>query len=74
MKEAICYFFVSGNVSIERPNISGVIDYGDGDCDNLAIFTTSDGEVIEILLDLCKTLKSKLSIVFLIHKILMGYI
>jgi len=51
VKEAICYFFVSGNVSIERPNVSGVIDYGDGDCDNLAIFTTSDGEVIEISLD-----------------------
>ena len=51
VKEAICYFFVSGNVSIERPNINGVLDYGNGECDNLAIFTTSDGEVIEISLD-----------------------
>ncbi len=51
MKEAICYFFVSGNVEIERPNVSGVLDYGNGECDNLAIFTTSNGEVIEISLD-----------------------
>ncbi len=51
VKEAICYFFVSGNVEIERPNVSGVLDYGNGECDNLAIFTTSNGEVIEISLD-----------------------
>ena len=47
-REATCRFFVSGTVEITRPNVSGVLDFGDGTCDDLATFTTADGVVTEI--------------------------
>jgi hypothetical protein len=49
-REAVCKFFVSGSMYVDRPNRSGVLDFGDGDCDNKATFTTNDGEVKEIIL------------------------
>lgn len=49
-REAVCFFFVSGSVDVVRPNISGTFDYGDGDCDNMATFTTEDGQVFDIIL------------------------
>ena len=50
-REVICYYFVSGSVDIEWTNVSGVLDYGEGPCDNLATFTFSTGEVIDINLN-----------------------
>lgn len=50
-REVICYYFVSGSVDVERTNFSGVLDYGDGDCDNHATFTFANGEVIDITLN-----------------------
>lgn len=49
-REAICRFFVSGSIDIDRPNRSGVLDFGDGECDNMATFTSDDGEIKEITL------------------------
>ena len=49
-REAVCKFFVSGSMDVNRPNRSGVLDFGDGDCDNKATFTSDDGEVKEITL------------------------
>ena len=50
-REVICYYFVSGSVDIERTDFSGVLDYGEGDCDNLATFTNDNGNVREIILN-----------------------
>ena len=50
-REVICYYFVSGSVDIERTNFSGVFDYGEGDCDNLATFTNDNGNVRDIILN-----------------------
>lgn len=49
-REASCRFIVSGVVELVRTNFSGTLDYGDGSCDNLAVFTNSDGEESEIRL------------------------
>ena len=50
-REVICRYFVSGSVDIERTDFSGVLDYGEGDCDNLATFTNDNGDVREIILN-----------------------
>jgi len=50
-REVICYYFVSGSIDIERTNFSGVLDYGDGDCDNQATFTNYNGNVRDIILN-----------------------
>jgi len=50
-REVICYYFVSGSIDIERTNFSGVLDYGEGDCDNQATFTNENGNVREIILN-----------------------
>lgn len=50
-REVICRYFVSGSVDIERGDLSGILDFGEGDCDNLATFTNEDGEVREIILN-----------------------
>ena len=50
-REVICHYFVSGSIDVERTNFSGVLDYGEGDCDNQATFTFDSGEVIEITLN-----------------------
>lgn len=50
-REVICYYFVSGSVDVERANFSGVLDFGEGDCDNMATFTFDNGEVIDITLN-----------------------
>ncbi|MBW1294239.1 hypothetical protein [Aquimarina litoralis] len=49
-REASCRFLVSGVVELVRTNYSGTLDYGDGSCDNQALFTNSEGEEREILL------------------------
>ncbi|MCF6295447.1 MAG: hypothetical protein L3J25_07135 [Flavobacteriaceae bacterium] len=50
-REVICYYFVSGSIDIERTHFSGVLDYGDGDCDNQATFTNDNGNVRDIILN-----------------------
>lgn len=43
-KEVSCAYFVSGQVEITRNNGSGILDYGDGTCDNLATITINGVE------------------------------
>ena len=50
-REMVCAFFVSGSVDVVRTNFSGVLDYGDGSCDNMATFTFADGTVLDITLN-----------------------
>ncbi|WP_204343843.1 hypothetical protein [Psychroserpens algicola] len=50
-REVICFYFVSGSVDVQRTNFGGVFDYGSGDCDNEATFTTNNGNVIDVLLN-----------------------
>jgi hypothetical protein len=50
-REVICHYFVSGSLDVERTNFSGVLDYGEGDCDNQATFTFENGDVIDITLN-----------------------
>ncbi len=49
-REVVCFYFVSGSIEVERTNFSGVLDYGQGECDNQATFTFENGTVIDILL------------------------
>jgi len=50
-REVTCYHFVSGSIDVERPLFGGVLDYGEGTCDNLATFTLTDGTEIDIVLN-----------------------
>ncbi|NNL16271.1 MAG: hypothetical protein HKO81_06480 [Flavobacteriaceae bacterium] len=50
-REVICHYFVSGSIDVVRTNFSGVLDYGEGDCDNQATFTFENGDVIDITLN-----------------------
>lgn len=50
-REVICHYFVSGSIDVERTNFSGVLDFGNGDCDNRATFTNDNGNVREIILN-----------------------
>ena len=45
-REATCPFFVSGTIDITRNNVEGVLDFGDGTCDNMATVTIGDNEFI----------------------------
>jgi len=49
-REATCAYFVSGTVAITRNNHSGTLDFGEGDCDNIATLTVN-GVVHIIYLD-----------------------
>lgn len=49
-REASCRFLVSGVVELVRTAYTRSLDYGDGSCDNKALFINSDGEEREILL------------------------
>lgn len=49
-REVTCFYFVSGSVDVQRTNFGGIFDYGDGECDNLATFTTNNGNVFDITL------------------------
>lgn len=50
-REMACRFIVSGVVAVSHNELSGTLDYGDGDCDNTAIFTDADGVEHTIVLD-----------------------
>ncbi len=45
-REATCPFFVSGLVEVTRNATTGVLNYGDGTCDNQAILTVNGEEII----------------------------
>jgi hypothetical protein len=49
-REMSCKYIVSGTVDIVSEERVGILDYGDGTCDNLATFTDSEGNVSEITL------------------------
>ncbi|MCX7547986.1 hypothetical protein OS188_08470 [Xanthomarina sp. F1114] len=50
-KEASCYHFVRGSIDADLQLFDGVLDYGDGACDNLATFTFANGTLINIVLN-----------------------
>lgn len=49
-REMACRFIVSGAIKVQRDDRSGIIDFGNGACDNIAIFTNDNGDIKEILL------------------------
>lgn len=49
-REIACRFIVSGTIKVQRDDRSGIIDFGNGACDNIAIFTNDNGDIKEILL------------------------
>jgi hypothetical protein len=49
-REVTCYHFVGGSIDVERTFFGGVLDYGEGTCDNQATFTFNDGNTIDIIL------------------------
>ena len=49
-RDMSCRFIVSGILKVERPDMEGTIDFGDGSCDNSAIFTDEEGNETEIKL------------------------
>jgi hypothetical protein len=50
-REVICRYFVSGSIVMERTNLQGVLDFGEGACDNMATFTSEDGQTIDVVLN-----------------------
>jgi len=48
-REATCPHFVSGVLELTRNNGSGILDFGDGTCDNIAVLTIGDQDYIIIL-------------------------
>jgi len=48
-REAICPFFVSGTMDVTRNDHAGILDFGDGTCDNIAVLTVNGVEYIIIL-------------------------
>lgn len=49
-REIACRFIVSGVLKITKGDREGTLNFGDGSCDNTAIFTNSNGEEKEITL------------------------
>ncbi len=52
IKSGDCRHFVQGTVQFVQDGVViAVLDYGDGECDNIATLTTADGESVEIELN-----------------------
>lgn len=49
-REWACRFIVSGELTVSKENFSATMNYGDGQCDNKAVVTTSGGRSKEIQL------------------------
>ena len=47
-RELSCKFLVSGTIELSRNGNTALLDYGDGECDDLATVSINDGEPIEI--------------------------
>ena len=45
IKSASCDYASQGTVDLQGETLDGVLDFGNGDCDNQATYTHSDGEV-----------------------------
>ncbi len=55
-----CRFIVKGKVEVTlNGDLISTIDYGDGDCDEIAMMTTADGETIEVDLSKMKKKENK---------------
>lgn len=50
-RELACQFLVSGVVDLTHNNHEGTLDFGDGSCDNIAIFTGENGVEHTIILE-----------------------
>ncbi len=50
-RELACRFIVSGVIALSHNDLAGTLDFGDGSCDNVAIFTGPDGVEHTIILD-----------------------
>jgi len=50
-REVSCPYFVSGTFDVQRTNFGGLFDFGEGECDNQATFTSNNGQEIEITLN-----------------------
>jgi hypothetical protein len=49
-REMSCRFIVSGIIKFTKNDLTGSLDYGDGTCDNIGIYTNSEGVESEIIL------------------------
>lgn len=49
-REMACRFIVSGVVELQKNDRNGFLNFGDGSCDNKAIFTNEEGEEFEMIL------------------------
>jgi hypothetical protein len=49
-REFSCRYIVSGLMTIDKGDKKGTIDFGNGECDNIAIFTTEGGEPEQFIL------------------------
>ena len=49
-RELVCRFLVSGTIDLNKNDKHGILDFGEGECDNMATLTLDDGTVIEITL------------------------
>lgn len=49
-REMACRFIVSGVLELQKENRTGTLDFGDGSCDNVAIFTNEAGVETEVIL------------------------
>ena len=49
-REMACRFIVSGVVELQKNDRNGSLNFGDGRCDNTAIFTNEEGEEFEVTL------------------------
>ncbi len=49
VRKLSCLYFVSGIIVIEQEGFTGVLDFGDGTCDNEAILTINGQEILIIL-------------------------
>jgi len=50
-RELACRFIVSGEIALSHNEMAGTLNFGEGDCDNIAIFTAADGTEHTIVLD-----------------------
>ncbi|EDP97810.1 hypothetical protein U8527_05650 [Kordia algicida OT-1] len=50
-REMVCAFIVSGTIELSRNDNTGTLSYGEGSCDNEAVWTNPNGNTTTIYLD-----------------------
>lgn len=50
LKRNSCRFISKGSVTLKGSKVDGILDFGNGECDNLATFTDANGNVAQITL------------------------